>query len=338
MHPKASTKTKVDASDLDDALIAAGRPGIYEKPLFLMLNSFNYLWFLSWFNVASFYGKMFDWQSNHAAQIGLAILLSSNLLTWVAMYLNHRAFLLYSVAILHGQHSTHSDDSSGSSDVADARSTVLKAGMALKVRAARTGLTDRSIAQVLSASTFVAVLILNASLQQYLNKEQAKQQAAAFSPPPSPSPTPVASGFTAAPTAAPTAPQGGLTDPGEHGWWFWQWSLYLSVWIVLVLVLGFKLLDRVKANHSLESVHTRSVAVIVSTLLNLGSYLAALAIRYTHCTYILYTAHTYCTLQYITVHYSTLQYITVYYSTLQYTTVHAVYYSTLQYTTVHAVY
>jgi hypothetical protein len=269
-----------DASDLDDALIAPGRPGIYEKPLLLLLNSFNYLWFLSWYNVANFYGE----RLGISAAIGLAILMASSVLTWVAMYLNHRAFLLYSVSVLHGHHTDVDDEDDG-----DDRMMIIRAGLALKGRATRTGLTDRSIAQLFSASTFVAILILNSSLQEYLNKQEDPPL------PASPAPTPVAAGLTAAPTGAPTAPQGGLTDPGNHGWRFWQWSLYLSLWVIFVLVVCFRLLDLVKASHSATSVHTRSAAVIISTIVNLGSYLAALAINVglhtaAHCCTLLHTA------------------------------------------------
>ena len=65
--------------ELNEALIAPGRRGIWEKPLLLLLNAFNYLWFLAWFNCADFYTKPAS-TSPWGSGTGLTLLFASCLL------------------------------------------------------------------------------------------------------------------------------------------------------------------------------------------------------------------------------------------------------------------
>jgi hypothetical protein len=247
---------------LEDALIDSN-PSIWEKPQLLLLNSFNYLWFLSWYNVASFYQQSRGGDSLGSAGVstgvGLAIMAGSCVVLWLGMYTNHHVFLRYSAAAFENQQPS--------------RTSNLKVDFAaLQARVAQTGLADRTIIQLFSALVFVSILILGENLEDNLLRTTEVQ-------PPSPSPTPAVQGMTTSPTMAPTTPYGGISVPGKNGWRFWVFAFTLSLVIVTVLVMSFKALDLLKAAYCAESVHVRSAAVILATLFNLGSYLQAVIIN-----------------------------------------------------------
>jgi hypothetical protein len=247
---------------LEDALIDSN-PSIWEKPQLLLLNSFNYLWFLSWYNVASFYQRSVGTDSSGSAGVssgvGLAVMTASCVVLWLGMYTNHHLFLRYSASAFKNQQPS--------------RTSNLKVDFAaLQAQVVQTGLTDRPIIQLFSASVFVSILILGENLEEQLLRTTEVQ-------PPSPSPTPAVPGMTTSPTMAPTTPYGGISHPGKNGWRFWVFAFSLSLVIVTVLVMSFKALDLLKAAYCAESVHVRSAAVILATLFNLGSHLQAVIIN-----------------------------------------------------------
>ena len=146
--------------ELNEALIAPGRRGIWEKPLLLLLNAFNYLWFLAWFNCADFYTKPAS-TSPWGSGTGLILLFASCLLLWLVLYLNHRFFLLWTRNLMVYGLEDEDSEEEGESD----QESLLQQAAALKRLIERRALIEGVFKQLFAASTFVGILLLNLRLQ-----------------------------------------------------------------------------------------------------------------------------------------------------------------------------
>jgi hypothetical protein len=128
------------------------------KPLLLLTNAANYLWFLSCYHVFQFYKAQDDSDKSEGAlwASAIGILLATYLSTWVALWINKRARQL-------ARHRLSSITSSRGISMGSA--IALEHLTTKKKRDKRAKVTEKLITQFSAAGTFVSMLAIHDTLK-----------------------------------------------------------------------------------------------------------------------------------------------------------------------------